>query len=70
MVKWRFWKKDKKDEKIETYNLNREVKDVVVHVAEGLSDTRVISISAWNKKDAYELFKKVRDELEQEENHT
>lgn len=64
MVNWKFWKKDKDDKKTESYNVNREVKDVVIHVAEGLSDTKVISIAAWNKNDAFELFKQVKNELE------
>ena len=43
--------------------INRNVNDVVISVNEGLSETRQISVSSWNPEMAFDLFKKVRDEL-------
>jgi len=41
----------------------RNVNDVVISVTEGLSETRTISVTNWNPEQAFDLFKKVRDEL-------
>ena len=43
--------------------INRNVNDVIISVNEGLSETRQISVSSWNPELAFDLFKKVRDEL-------
>ena len=43
--------------------ISRIVNDVVISVTEGLSETRTISITNWNPELAFNLFKKVRDEL-------
>ena len=41
----------------------RNVNDVTISVQEGLSNTRTIIVTDWNTEMAFDLFKKVRDEL-------
>ena len=43
--------------------INRNVNDVTISVSEGLSETRQITVTNWNPEMAFNLFKKVRDEL-------
>ena len=41
----------------------RNVNDVTISVQEGLSNTRTIIVTDWNTEMAFDLFKRVRDEL-------
>jgi len=43
--------------------ITRNVNDVTISVFEGLSETRQIMVTNWNPEMAFNLFKKVRDEL-------
>jgi len=43
--------------------ITRNVNDVTISVSEGLSETRQITVTNWNPELAFDLFKRVRDEL-------
>jgi len=43
--------------------INRNVNDITISVSEGLSETRQITVTNWNQELAFDLFKRVRDEL-------
>ena len=42
---------------------DRKVGDVTISVAEGLDNTKAITVTGWNEEDAFNLFKRVRKEL-------
>lgn len=48
---------------LENQIITRNIKDITISVAEGLSNTRQITISNWNPEIAFKLWKQVRDEL-------
>jgi len=45
----------------------RNINDVIISVSEGLSNTRIIQVSAWTPDVALELYKRVRNEVHPQE---
>jgi hypothetical protein len=57
----KFWKPK------EMISTSRDVKDIEIVTQEGIAGTKIISVKGWNSTEAFELYKKVRNEINHKE---
>ena len=57
-MNWKFWKSEQ-----EIIKTTRQVTDIEIATLEGLAGSKSIVVRGWNAVEAFDLFKKVREEL-------
>lgn len=67
-LKLKFWKKTKAEPEVkktesQTNNVNRQVEDVRISYARGMSDTFGLEVTGWNSKEAMDTFKEALAEV-------